>query len=325
MKRKQINRVKTAPKRVTGWWLVVAGVMLAAAGYYGFAFQSEARAAKDSPFVADRAFADLTKMVAFGPRPAGSDAIARTRDYIVAELQKAGLKPQLDEFQGMTPRGPRKMVNIRASRPGSRPGTIALVGHYDTKVFSDIKFLGANDGGSSAAWLLEMARATKDLKLQSTLEFVFYDGEEAVVEWTDADSLYGSRHDVDRRVADGSLRQLKALILVDMIGDKNLNIKKESESTDWLKTIIWNTAASLGYKSEFPTDSLSVEDDHIPYLKAAIPAVDLIDFEYGPGPSPGPYWHTALDTLDKTSGKSLKIVGDVIYFSLQEIDQRVNR
>src|SRR5436190_8295554 len=281
--------------------------------------------AKESPFNADRAFADLTKIVSFGPRPAGSEAIAATRNYIVAELQKAGLKPQLDEFQVTTPRGVRKMVNVRAFRPGTRPGVIALVGHYDTKVFDNMRFVGANDGGSSAAWLLEMARATKDLKLQSTLEFIFYDGEEAVVEWTDADSLYGSRHDVDRRVADGSLRQLKALILVDMIGDKNLNIKKEYDSTDWLKTIIWNTASSLGYSREFPSDSISVADDHVPYLKAAIPAVDLIDFEYGPGASPGQYWHTAADTLDKTSGKSLKIVGDVIYFSLPEIDQRVSR
>src|SRR5262245_42036149 len=177
--------------------------------------------AKDSPFNADRAFADLTKIVGFGPRPAGSEALNRTRNYIVSELQKAGLKPQLDEFQAMTPRGVRRMVNIRASRPGSRPATIALVGHYDTKVF-DFNFVGANDGGSSAAWLLEMARATKDLKLQSALEFVFFDGEEAVVEWTDTDSLYGSRYDIERRVKDGSVRQLKAVILVDMIGDKNL-------------------------------------------------------------------------------------------------------
>ena len=291
--------------------------------WYGF-HSGGVGAAKDSPFMADRAFNDLAKIVGFGPRPAGSEALARARGYIVSELQKAGLKPQLDEFQAMTPRGIRKMVNIRAARPGALPAAIALVGHYDTKV-SNFSFVGANDGGSSAAWVLEMAQATADLKLQSTLEFVFFDGEEAVVEWTDADSVYGSRHDVERRVADGSLRQLKALILVDMIGDKNLNIKKEYDSTDWLKTIIWNTASSLGYSREFPSDSISVADDHVPYLKAAIPAVDLIDFEYGPGASPGQYWHTAADTLDKTSGKSLKIVGDVIYFSLPEIDQRVSR
>jgi Zn-dependent M28 family amino/carboxypeptidase len=206
------------------------------------------------------------------------------------------------------------MVNIRASRPGPRPSIIVLSGHYDTKLF-DFPFVGASDGGSSAAWLLEMARATSNLKLENTLEFLFFDGEEAVVEWTADDSVYGSRCDVERRSREGSLRQIKALILVDMIGDKNLNIKKETQSTDWLTRIIWNKAASLGYSREFPNDSLEVSDDHVPYLRAGVPAVDLIDFDYPP-------WHTAEDTLDKTSSRSLKIVGDVVYLSLPEIDRR---
>lgn len=272
--------------------------------------------AKTSPFNEQRAANDLRTLVGFGPRPAGSDAIEKARTYIIAELEKAGLKPQLDQFEARTPRGFRKMVNIRAVRPGSKPSTIALTGHYDTKLF-DFPFVGASDGGSSAAWLLEMARSTANLKLENTLEFIFFDGEEAVVEWTADDSVYGSRHDVDRRYRDGSLRQLKALILVDMIGDKNLNIRKETQSTDWLKTIIWNTAASLGYAREFPSEDLEVADDHIPYLNAGIPSVDLIDFDYPP-------WHTAEDTLEKTSGRSLKIVGDVVYFSLPEVDRRAN-
>src|SRR5262245_22869459 len=302
------------------WGLALIAALLIVAAAYSFR-EGRVGAARESPFVADRAFADLTKLVAFGPRPAGSEALGRARAYIVSELQKAGLKPQLDEFEGRTPLGPRKMVNIRAIRPGSRPTTIAVVGHYDTKVF-DFSFVGANDGGSSAAWLLEMVRATSDLKLQNTLEFIFFDGEEAVVEWTDTDSLYGSRHDVDRRLAAGNLRQLKALVLVDMIGDKDLVIRKEADSTDWLKSIIWKTADSLGFNREFPNESLAVADDHVPYLRAAIPAVDLIDFDYGPN---NRYWHTSGDTLDKTSGKSLKIVGDVIYFSLPEIDDYVSR
>src|SRR5205085_3886204 len=182
-----------------------------------------------------------------GPRPAGSDAIVKTRNYIVAELQKAGLKPQLDEFDARTPRGFRHMVNIRAIRAGAKPTVIAITGHYDTKLFDNLRFVGASDGGSSAAWLLEFARASRDLKLDNTLEFIFFDGEEAVVEWTDDDSVYGSKHDVDRRLKAGTLRQLKALILVDMIGDKNLNIEKESQSTEWLTTTIWNTGRSLGY------------------------------------------------------------------------------
>jgi len=298
--------------------LLFVAAILAAAVIHGYGFQRGAAvASKSSPFNEQRAAADLKTLVDFGPRPAGSNAIEKARAYIVAELQKAGLKPQLDSFDARTPRGFRKMVNIRATRSGSKPSIIALTGHYDTKLF-DFPFVGASDGGSSAAWLLEMARATANLKLDNTLEFVFFDGEEAVVEWTADDSVYGSRYDVDRRTRDRSLQQLKALILVDMIGDKNLDIKKETQSTDWLKNIIWNTAKSLGYTREFPNDNLEVSDDHVPYLKAGVPSVDLIDFDY-------PAWHTAEDTLDKTSGRSLKIVGDVVYFSLPEIDRRANQ
>src|SRR5262245_6980550 len=294
--------------------LVSVVAILAAVVIYGYGFQRGASVPpKTSPFNEQRAAADLKTLVEFGPRPAGSEAIEKARAYIIAELKKAGLQPQLDAFDARTPRGFRKMVNIRATRPGSKPTIIALTGHYDTKVF-DFPFVGASDGGSSAAWLLEMARATANLKLDNTLEFIFFDGEEAVVEWTADDSVYGSRHDVERRTRDRSLQQLKALILVDMIRDKNLDIKKETQSTDWLKNIIWNTARALGYAREFPNDSLEVSDDHIPYLKAGVPSVDLIDFDY-------PAWHTAEDTLDKTSGRSLKIVGDVVYFSLPEIDR----
>jgi hypothetical protein len=281
-----------------------------------------AKLANTSTFNADRAFEDLRAIVAFGPRPAGSETLAKTRSYIVAELQKAGLKPQLDEFEAVTPRGRKKMTNIRASRPGTRSGIIALVGHYDTKIFNDINFVGANDGGSSAAWLLEMARATQGLRLQHTLEFVFFDGEEAVVEWTDDDSVYGSRYDVQRRSKAGTLEQLKALILVDMIGDKNLAIEKESQSTSWLTEIIWNTGHSLGFTKEFLNSSQPISDDHIPFLKARVPAVDIIDFDYGPGHA---YWHQASDTLDKTSGRSLKVVGDTVYMSLPEIDRRASQ
>jgi glutaminyl-peptide cyclotransferase len=293
--------------------LAVTAVMIAA---LAFGLQRNTNnPQKTSPFNEQRAAVDLQTIVGFGPRPAGSDAIARTRNYIVSELEKAGLKARLEEFDARTPRGFKRMVNIHATRPGAQAGTIAITGHYDTKLFDNIQFVGASDGGSSAAWLLEFARSARDLKLQHTLEFIFFDGEEAVVEWTDDDSVYGSRHDVDRRIRDKSLMDLKAMILVDMIGDKDLNIKREGQSTRWLKDIIWGTAQSIGYGKEFPNEEIEVSDDHIPYLRAGIPAVDLIDFDY-------PAWHKATDTLDKVSAHSLKIVGDVIYFSLPEIDRR---
>ena len=283
---------------------------------------AQTKTANTSPFNGDRAFADLRAIVAFGPRPAGSEALAKTRAYIAAELQKAGLKAEFDEFEAVTPRGRKKMTNVRAARPGTGPGIIALVGHYDTKIFSDLTFVGANDGGSSTAWLLEMARATQGLRLQHTLEFVFFDGEEAVVEWTDDDSVYGSRYDVARRSKAGTLQNLKAVILVDMIGDKDLKIERESQSTGWLTDIIWSTGRSLGFTQEFLNSSQTISDDHVPFLNARIPAIDIIDFDYGPGHA---YWHQATDTLDKTSARSLKVVGDAVYMSLAQIDKRASQ
>ena len=283
---------------------------------------AQTRTANTSPFNGDRAFADLRAIVAFGPRPAGSESLAKTRAYIAAELQKAGLKAEFDEFEAVTPRGRKKMTNVRAVRPGTGPGIIALVGHYDTKIFSDLNFVGANDGGSSTAWLLEMARATQGLRLQHTLEFVFFDGEEAVVEWTDDDSVYGSRYDVARRSKAGTLQNLKAVILVDMIGDKDLKIEREAQSTGWLTDIIWSTGRSLGFTQEFLNSSQTISDDHVPFLNARIPAIDIIDFDYGPGHA---YWHQATDTLDKTSARSLKVVGDAVYMSLAEIDKRASQ
>ena len=288
--------------------------VLAGAALYGF--QRNTIPPKNSPFSEQRADTDLRTMVGFGPRPAGSEAITKTRNYIISELTKAGLKPQLDEFDARTPRGFRHMANIHAFRPGSKPTVIAITGHYDTKVFDNFAFVGADDGGSSAAWLLEFARATAGLKLQNTLEFIFFDGEEAVVEWSDDDSVYGSRHDVERRYRDRTLGNLKAMILVDMIGDKNLNIRKEHQSTNWLKDVIWNNAEMLGYGRQFPKDEIDIADDHIPYLRASVPSVDLIDFDY-------PCWHMACDTLDQVSAHSLKIIGDTVYFSLPEIDRRL--
>jgi glutaminyl-peptide cyclotransferase len=317
-------------RRATGAgarWAIAIAIMGAAVGL-AYALQigrtappptpsSQTAVPRESPFSASRSQTDLSTLVGFGPRPAGSDALGKAREYIVAELRQAGLEPLVDEFEATTPRGRRKMANIRAIRKGNRADIIVLCGHYDTKVF-DFSFVGADDGGSSAAWVLEMARATSGLKLENTMEFVFFDGEEAVVDWTETDSVYGSRHDVDRRVRGKELDRLKALILVDMIGDKNLNIKREPGSTRWLTDVIWNTAHQMKYQNEFLDASLPVEDDHFPYLHARVNAVDLIDFDY-------PYWHTAADTLDKVSGASLKIVGDVVYNSLPEIDRRVSK
>ena len=272
-----------------------------------------AGASIESPFDAERSFRDLETVVAFGARPSGSENLARTRDYLVSELVSAGLDPQLDVFVARTPIGEIEMANIRAIRNGtSGDGSIAVAGHYDTKRF-DFRFLGANDGGSSTAVVLELARITADLELEHDLEFIFFDGEEAVLDWTATDSVYGSRYDIARRFEAGALEDLKALILVDMIGDRDLTVLEEAASSDWLKTLIWETADRLGYGEHFGNTPSFIEDDHVPYLRAGIDAIDLIDFDY-------PYWHSPGDTLDKTSADSLKVIGDVLYHALPHID-----
>jgi glutaminyl-peptide cyclotransferase len=271
----------------------------------------------ESPFDGGRAFQDLETVVGFGARPSGSTNLERTRTYILAELESAGLEPEVDAFVANTPIGEIEMANVRAVRRGtSGKGSIAVSGHFDTKRF-DFNFLGASDGGSSTAVILELARVTGDLALEHDLEFIFFDGEEAVLDWTATDSVYGSRYDVRRRIEDGALGDLKALVLVDMVGDRDLTLLQEGASTDWLKSLIWNTAQRLGYGDHFGSRTAYIEDDHVPYLNAGIPAIDLIDFDY-------PYWHTPGDTLDKTSSDSLQVIGDVVYHSLGEIDRRLS-
>jgi Zn-dependent M28 family amino/carboxypeptidase len=279
-------------------------------------------AAQQSPqaarFDGQRALEHTRNVVAFGPRPAGSPALARTRDYIRKELTALGLTVKEQAFEADTPAGKIRMVNVRAMIGG--PDTarrLIVAGHYDTKLFKDVKFVGANDGGSSTGFLIELARALKQSPPSMPVELLFLDGEEAVrLEWLDPDNRYGSRYYVESAKKDGTIQQIAALVLVDMIGDSGLGMKRESQSTPWLTSIIWETAARLGRK-EFLADETPIEDDHIPFLEAGVPAVDLIDLDYQP-------WHTPQDTMDKLSAKSFQSVGDVLLAALPAIEKRVS-
>ena len=199
-------------------------------------------------FDGQKALDHVRAMVALGPRPAGSPALARTRDYIRKELSAFGLKVEEQAFEAATPAGPIKMVNLRAMIGGaSTAKRIIVAGHYDTKLFKDVKFVGANDGGSSAAFLIELARVLARTPPATPIELLFLDGEEAVrTEWVDPDNRYGSRYYVNTARKDGTLASIQALILVDMIGDRDLRIKRESQSTDWLTDLVWGTAAAIG-------------------------------------------------------------------------------
>jgi len=265
-----------------------------------------------------KAFEHVRAMVGFGPRPAGSAALGKTREYIKTEISNLGLKVEEQAFDAGTPAGPIKMVNLRVMVGGpANARRIIVAGHYDTKLFKNARFVGANDGGSSAAFLIELARALARAPLATPIELLFLDGEEAVrPEWEDPDNRYGSRYYVNAARKDGTLGTIQALILIDMIGDRDLRIKREAQSTAWLTDVIWGVAAGLG-RSQFVNEETAVIDDHLIFLDAGVPAVDLIDFEY-------PAWHTPDDTLDKVSAASLQVVGDVVLTGLRAVERRLS-
>jgi glutaminyl-peptide cyclotransferase len=276
-------------------------------------------------FDSARAWKDLEAQVAFGPRPAGSAALQKTRDYILAELKKSGIEARQQIFIAKTPLGETSMANIIATIPGRRPERVAIASHYDTKrtPFTSpsgatvTRFVGASDGASSTAALIELARVLTARQNEFTLELIFFDGEEAVVEWSrNNDNTYGSRHYVAAAQQAGTLKDLRALILLDMIGDRNLLIRRDAVSTRWLVDIVWNAAVRIGHRAVFLDEETSIDDDHVPFLSAGVPAVDIIDLDY-------PAWHTADDTLDNVSARSLQIVGDVVLAALPDIEQRL--
>ncbi|MGE3273829.1 MAG: M28 family peptidase [Vicinamibacterales bacterium] len=264
-------------------------------------------------FDSAKAWDHLRAQVAIGPRVSGTPANAATRDYITRTLAGIGITVKEQPFDATTPHGTVHMVNLIATLPGDRPERIALASHFDTKLFREFRFVGASDGASSTAALLELARVLKDRPRPFTIELLFLDGEEAVVEWTATDSTYGSRHYVEAARRAGTLGSLKALVLLDLIGDRNLNIRREANSTRWLTDLVWAAAERVGHGAYFRPESTYIEDDHIPFLQAGVAAVDIIDLDY-------PAWHTAQDTLDAVSARSLQIVGDVVLAALPDIE-----
>ena len=257
------------------------------------------------------------RAVELGPRPDGSAAIVKLRTIIRGELAKTGALVTSDAFTGATPDGPVAMENIIAKFAGTSGKAIAITGHYDTKKMPG--FVGANDGGSSTGVLLELAAALAGQKHTDDVYVVFFDGEEAVRQWTATDSLYGSRHLADKWTRDGTNAKLKALLNVDMIGDKDLHLVNEGQSAASVRKLVWDVAASLGFADAFPSRGGPVEDDHVPFLNAGVRAVDLIDFDYGPN---NIYWHTVNDTLDKLSARSLETIGLVVMKTIEELERQ---
>jgi hypothetical protein len=272
-----------------------------------------------------RAFADLEALVRIGPRPAGSPGAARARELIHERLRQAGWPVEEHAFE-VTPPGakPVAMVNLIARRDGASPERLLLITHYDTKHIPGIDFVGANDGASGVAVLLELARVLSAAELALTTELVFADGEEAFgVSITAQDGLYGSTALAERMQKDGSLAQVRSVILVDMVGDRDLNLVVDLGSSRLLRDIFAREAAALGQGGIVDANAImGVVDDHTPFADRGVEHVlALIDFQFGARVSPGPLWHTAGDALDAVSAASLNSVGSVLVESVRAIEE----
>jgi glutaminyl-peptide cyclotransferase len=278
-------------------------------------------------FSGERAYDHVAKQVAFGPRPPDTDAIRKTQDYIIGQLKGFGCEVDTDDFHANTPAGRLAMKNILAKIPGASQNIILLGTHYDTDTIDaqDKKmanFVGADDGGSSTGVMLEIARMLCGKPQPATVWIAFFDGEEALQHWSETDSCFGSREMAAKLNGSGELTRVKAFVLADLVGYKDLRIKREQNSTPWLSDIVWNKASQLHQTEFFVSEKLGpIEDDHLPFVHRNIPSLDIIGdvWEY-----PSAYWHTPQDTLDKISARSLQAVGDVILASLPEIAKRIH-
>jgi glutaminyl-peptide cyclotransferase len=268
-------------------------------------------------FSGEKAFAHVQHLVDLGPRPAGSEALEKSRLYIIEQLKSVGWTVTRSEFSDQTPRGKMTFVNLIArfgTNEKKEAAQFLLCSHYDTKTFETIRFVGANDGGSSTGLLIEMARAlAMNPALAAKIELLFFDGEEAFENFTAIDGLYGSRHFAEELRNSNKAKSVRGGILFDMIGDKSLDVTLPPDSPTDLARNIFAAADALGQRAHFTYLDRGIGDDHTPLNQIGIPVIDLIDFDFPP-------WHTAEDTLDKISAESLEIVGRVALYDLVQFE-----
>ncbi len=270
---------------------------------------------KSGGFDGKRAFAHVAKQVSFGPRPSGSPALAHLQEYLLSELKSYGCNVETDDFSADTPVGRLPMKNILVKIPGEKPGVILLGTHYDTLLMEN--FVGADDGGSSTAVMLELARLLCPQHGKYAVWIAFFDGEEAMKHWSDTDSRYGSRQMAARLSTSGDIKKIRTFLLADIVGGRKAQFLRESSSTPALIDLVWNTGAKLGYSAIFRNEATSAEDDHDSFLKRSVPAVDVIGDFVNNG-----YWHTPQDALDKISPKTLAIVGHVFLESVKQLQSK---
>ncbi len=270
-----------------------------------------------------RAFQYVKEIVAFGPRPLGSANHKKVEDYITSHLKSDTVEN--DTFIADTPEGKFPVHNIIAKFPGTKDGIVVIASHYDTNYpLRNTSFVGANDGASSSGLLLEFANQLRGKTREGySIWLVWDDAEESIkpdtpeVPFLD-DSLYGIRHLAEKWEADGTLKRIKAFLLADMVGDSDLNIERDSNSTPWLEDVVYEAASRLGHQSHFFARTMGVSDDHLPFVKRGVPSADFIDFNYGYNDV---FWHTTQDTVDKLSPKSLEIVGGTMLETIRILDK----
>jgi len=273
---------------------------------------------------------DLTKQyIAAAPHryvgsPDHAKAEAFIKSHFTAEAGKGNF--ETDSFTASTPAGLQPMKNFIVRYPGKKDGVIVIASHYETNYpLRDINFVGANDGGATSAFLIELGSYLRAHPPEGfSVWLVFDDGEEAIQSWSDRDSLYGTRHLAAKWSQDGTIQKIKAFMVVDMIGDKDLNLDRDTNSTPWLLDMLSQAAKNTGHSAYVFKNSTTVMDDHLPFQKRGVPVLDLIDLDYGPPTSEHPeggYHHTALDTLDKVSPRSLQITGDLVVELVRLINQ----
>jgi hypothetical protein len=264
------------------------------------------------------------EFVAIGPRWPTSPGHLKAEEFLRDHFRHDQLEE--DAFTANTPIGLVPMRNFIVRFPGKKDGVIVLGTHYETNYpLRTINFVGANDGASTTGLLMAIADQLRSEQARTKLLdgysvwLVFFDGEEAIQQWSASDSTYGSRHLAAKWGRDGTLPRIKAFMLADMIGDKDLDIQRETRSTGWLVDLVRQAAHKYGYDRYFFQTEEPVEDDHLAFVERGVPSIDVIDLDYGPNNA---YHHTAQDTLDKISARSLTIDGDVFLETIHLIDQR---
>ncbi len=279
-------------------------------------------------FHGDRAYEYARQFVAIGPRWCLSPGHAKAEAFLRAQFRQDNLEE--DAFTANTAIGPVPMRNFIVRLPGTKPGIIVLATHYETNYYlRNIDFVGANDGGSTTGLLIEMASELRAKMTGGKLDgesvwLVFFDGEEAFQSWQGEDHTYGSRHLAAKWAQDGTLPRIRAFLLTDMLGDKDLDVMQDTTSTQWLSALVGQAARITGYARYFYKQQGAEGDDHDPFLQRGVPAVDIIDADYGPHTmaTPDGWHHTAQDTMDKISPRSLTIAGDVLLESIHLLNQR---